>query len=541
MIILRKYSNKTISGRELSNLILFSIGKFVSLFGTFIYAFAIGLYVLNHTGSGLSFATTLISSTLPMVIISPFAGVLADRLNRKILVVLMDIFNGILMIGIYYVSSVYGLSLIMIYISTFIMTSFVTIFNISIEAAKPNIISENGIMKINSISKIIDSMATVLGPMVGGILFAFVDIKLFILFNGISFIFSGISEMFIDFKFNLKETKEEKNGLSFIRDIREGFRYMMRKNDIVSLLVIFVFVNFSIGLSISVPLPFIINNVLNLSAKHFGIIQSAFPLGLITGAIFVKKVDELFSYNKILALMNFILSLCIAMIGLPVLAVNNIINASVLLIYYCTIMFIIGIAISFIDIPLLSILQKSISDEYRGRVLSLVMSVVKIISPIAFVLSGFLINILPQYLLPIVGSLILFIANVAFLKDNDIKDLTFMLKSTTIIRGSIIYFVIELLIFIIFRPKNTEIFLLIWIVIPFLLLLDNMFNLEDVGSWKHVRNIEGIIPSKDLYEVERIGFKTKMRVYGGVLDEINLVYILYFIINVTIYVLVMQK
>lgn len=533
-----KYSNKSISKRELSNFILFSLGKFVSLFGTFIYAFAIGLYVLKYTGSGLSFAATLISSTLPMVIVSPFAGVLADRFNKKILVVFMDLFNGILMIGIYLLSSAYGLNLIMIYISTFIMSSFMTIFDISIEAAKPNMISENRIMRINSISKVIDSMATVLGPMVGGILFAVVDIKVFILFNGLSFVFSGISEAFIDFEFNLKETKEEKVELSFVSDINEGFRYMMEKHDIVNLFVIFIFVNFSIALSISVPLPFIINNVLSLGAKYFGIIQSAFPFGLIIGAIFVKKVNELFSYNRLLSLMNWILAICIAMIGLPVMPLSIIKSPVVLLIYYCIVMSIVGIAISFIDIPLLFILQNSISDEYRGRVLSLFMSVVKIISPIAFVLSGFLINTFPQYLVTTVGSLILFTANVVFSKEGCIKDLVSMLMFRSTIKGCVIYFVIESLVFIIFRPQNLEIFFMVWICIPFLLLLDNMFNLEEVNSWGHVGNIEGIIHLENVYEAKKIGFETKKRVYGGILDKTNLVHIFHIIINIIIYVLV---
>ena len=66
------------------------------------------------------------------------------------------------------------------------MTSFMTVFDVSMEASKPNIVSDDKLMKINSISTIIYSMSRILGPMVGGIVFAFVDIELFILFNGIS-------------------------------------------------------------------------------------------------------------------------------------------------------------------------------------------------------------------------------------------------------------------------------------------------------------------------------------------------------------------
>lgn len=539
MTMLNKFLNKSIDKRELSNFILFSLGKFVSLFGTFIYAFAIGLYVLKITGSGLSFATTLVFSTLPMVIVNPFAGVLADRLNRKVLVVLMDLLNGMLLIGLYFLSSVYGLSLAMIYSSTFIMTSFMTIFDISIESAKPNIVSKNSLMSINSISKIIDSISTILGPMIGGLLFAYMNIKLFIIFNGISFILSGISEMFIDFNFNNEVLNEETKGINLIEDMKQGFEYLLGKQDIVSLFIVLIFLNFSIGLSISVPLPFIINNVLMLDAKYLGIIQGAFPVGLIIGAVFVGKVSKQLSYKRILMVMNFILAICIALIGLPVLPFNIIINEMIILIYYCLIMCIVGLAISFIDIPLLSILQRSISDEYRGRVLSLGMSLVKIISPLAFILSGVLINILPVFILQLLGSMVLLISNVVQHRKNAKRHFEYKRGFSDIIKTNIICFIMELVLFIIIKPKNFEAFFLIWIFISLLLLLDNVINKKSNNPPMYSGYTNDIL-GMDVFKKDK-GLSKKKRIYGGIFDEINLVYGICLIINFLGYVLVMPR
>lgn len=538
MTISNRFLNRSTNKRELSNFILFSLGKFVSLFGTFIYAFAIGLYVLKLTGSGLSFATTLVFSTLPIVIVNPIAGVLADKLNKKILVVLMDLLNGILLIGLYFLSSAYGLSLPMIYISTFIMTSLVTILDISFAAAKPNIVSENNLMNINSISKIIDSMSTILGPMVGGIIFAFVDIRLFIVFNGISFIFSGISEMFIDFKFNYEELNEEKKEINLVEDMKQGFDYMLCKEGILSLFTVLIFLNFSIGISISVPLPFIVNNVLGFSSKYLGMIQGAFPVGLIIGAILVGKISKVFSYKRILMIMNFILAICIGMIGIPVSPLNIFTNKMVIFIYYCLVMCVVGVAISFIDIPLISILQKSISDEYRGRVLSLGMSMVKIISPIAFILAGAFINIFPVYLLQLFGSMILIISNIVNAK-NQIKgyfEYRKSLISRQIFQISIIYIILELALFIIVKPKNIQMFLLIWILVPLVLLLDNITNRNSNNPPKdlnYTNDIQGI----DILREKRNILQDK-RIYGGVLDEINIVYLSWLMINFVGYVLV---
>ena len=408
--------------KEKANVILYSLGKFISIFGTSTYTFAIGLYVLKITGSGLSFALTLTLGTIPMIIISPFAGVMADRFDKKSIVVTMDILNGILLIGLYFLSKTYGLSLKMIYASTLIMTIFTTFFGISLEAAKPNIVSEKMLMDINSWSKVIDSGSSILGPMVGGVIFAFVDIEFFIMANGVSFIMSGISELFIDFKYNHQEQIGTKVKVNFMKDIIEGFKYMIKRKNLMNMYRILIVLNFFLGFSFSVPLPFIINNVMKLSARAFGIIQGAFPVGLIIGALVVKKVIKRTSYERLLIMMSMVLALCFIMIGLPVLWITIEFSGVSYILYYCIVVFISGIAIAFIDIPILYILQKTIPDEYRGRVLSIGMSIVKTILPGALILSGILLNKLPSYILPILGGLGLFLFSIVVFNKNSFED-----------------------------------------------------------------------------------------------------------------------
>ena len=75
--------------------------KTVSIFGSSIYSFALGLYVLQITGSALNFAITLILGTIPMIVMNPFAGVIADKVDKK-LVVCMDVISGCLLITVIY-------------------------------------------------------------------------------------------------------------------------------------------------------------------------------------------------------------------------------------------------------------------------------------------------------------------------------------------------------------------------------------------------------------------------------------------------------
>jgi MFS family permease len=422
--------NKISKKKELYNFTLFSFGKLISIFGSAIYTFAIGLFVLQNTGSGLSFATTLVLGTIPMVIVNPFAGVMADRFDKKKLVVSMDILNGVLLVSVYLLSFAYGLNLMMIYVSTFIMTAFTCIFGVSLEAAKPNIVSDRRLVSINSVSKIIDSISSILGPMVGGIVFALIDIKMFILINGISFIFSGISEMFIDFNFNKDGSeiearnieKRAEGKISFIKDIKEGFIYIASQKNLINFIIVFIALNFCLGYGISVPLPYIINNILNLTSGQLGLIEGAFPVGLIIGAMFIKKVTDRVSFSKLLGSACIILAISMIFMGIPLVFFYDIFQDNVYVVYYSLIMMISGISISFIDIPIMIIFQKMIPEEYRGRVLSLSIMLAKVMLPVALIISGILINKIEAFILPITAGLILSIVGIVALKS--IKDNT---------------------------------------------------------------------------------------------------------------------
>ncbi|MBJ7930596.1 MULTISPECIES: MFS transporter [Bacillus cereus group] len=410
---LRIHSQNEQSTQELRNIYLYSFGKTVSIFGSSIYSFALGLYVLQITGSAWNFAITLILGTIPMIVMNSFAGVIADKVDKKKLVVCMDLLSGGLLITVYILSSNYGLNLFIIYTTTFLLTVFTTFFGIGLESAKPNIVSKERLMSINSISKIIDSVSLILGPMLGGIIFAVVDIKLFIMINGISFILSGISILFIHFKLFGHDIKEECSirEINFIKDIKEGYFYLMERESLKNTFHILISLNFFLGFAVTVPLPYIINTVLNLSSKQFGIIQGTFPVGMIIGAILVKKITNRFSYSYLLKKLSSMLAVFMIISGIPVLFKSFEANDFVCVITYCVVMFSFGLIIALIDIPLIYFMQKEVPDEYRGRVLSIGLSIGKMMQPIALTLSGLLLNYIPAYTLPIAGGIVFLILN----------------------------------------------------------------------------------------------------------------------------------
>jgi MFS family permease len=397
-------------------MVLLSVASGISMFGTAIYNFAIGLYVLKMTGSGLSFAGTMVLAIISAILVNPFAGVFADKLNKKFLAVFTDIINGVLLLGLFLLSLKCSLNLFNIYMITLLLNIFSTIYGISMEAAKPNLVSEEKLMSINSISKIIESSSSILGPAIGGIVFAIMDIKIFILVNGLSFLLSAILQLLMDFKYNYRNNVTEKEGIHFLKDFSEGFQYLIKQKEMFKITGMYIALNFFIGFSINIPLPYIVNNVMNLNANFYGLIQAAFPIGMILGALIIKRIMEKYEFETIIRRSNNLLSAAMAAIGIAVILFYQFQNAVFYLIYFHLFMFLAGIAIASLDIPIFYILQQTIPDEFRGRVLSIGISLVKIILPVSLILSGVLINHIPSYILPLAGGIGLFLFNLIYLK-----------------------------------------------------------------------------------------------------------------------------
>ena len=409
---------KIIKNKESQNSILFYLASLISIFGTAIYTFAMSLHVLKSTGSSLSFSSTLILSILPIVFFNPFVGVIVDKYDKKKLVILANILNGVFLLGIYVISLFNGLSIGLIYLSTFVISSINIVFDVSIDSSIPNLVSKVKIVNINAGNRIIDSISSILGPVMGGIVFVFFDIKTFILVNSISFLISSILDWKIDFKLyksNSLEKEKSKNKNYFI-EIKEGFKYLLSKKNIKDFIIIFIICNFFISFSISIPMPIILNNIFMLPEKHYGFIQSGMPIGMIIGAIIVKKIINKLKLNNLLSLNGTLMALEIILLAIPLMGEIKSFNINDLSAYYFFIMMLIGICISLVDIPFSYIMQTDIEEGYRGRVLSLTISLVKTVVPISYLASGLLLDNINPMIIVLLGGIAILIVSVSYYK-----------------------------------------------------------------------------------------------------------------------------
>lgn len=398
------------------NYILYALGIFISLFGSYVYTFAIGLYVLNTTGNAMSFAGTLIFGMLPVILFGPFTGVLADRYNKKLLIVSTDFINACLFFLMFYISSKGLLSLPIIYAMTFVVNLVTTVFDSAMSSSKVLIFDKDNIASINATSQVIRSTAVIIAPVFGGLVFGLIDISLFIFINGCSFLLSSFLEFFIDFPNQGRiATQDDSMAMNF----QAGIRYIKNKKNLYPYIAYFIVLNFVIGFALNVPFPYIINTLLKRPPALLGSIESFFPIGLLIGGLLISKLMKRYTYKKILKTINYALIVLLALVALPGLLDTSLLTNRFLLLYYGSINFVFGLGISFVDVPIITILHQEIEVAYQGRVLSLIMSIVKVIYPVGLALSGILIYQLNAFFLPFIGSLLVLVFSIYFNRSSD--------------------------------------------------------------------------------------------------------------------------
>lgn len=394
--------------KQFRNIILYTLGHSVSALGSIIYSFAIGLYVLNTTGSGMKFAITLLVSFLPSMMMTPFAGVFADRFDKKKIVVSMDILNGLLFIGFFIFIFTFKMTILSVYITAFLTNVITAFFAIAFEAAKPQLVYKEQLQKLNAISQLIHAGTAIIGPILGGFVYALMDIKTFILLNGISFLLSAVTEMFIDFKFS-GHTDVSKEVLKFkqvLESLNEGFHYIIKQKVIMSSYVFFVGINILMSLAIQVPLPYILNNHLNIGAKAYGIIFSFLPFGMIAGALIVGLVTKNIRAQKLFVIISFAAGILTVVMGLPYFIPGLTSSKTMIYLFFATVLFAFGMMISLIDVPFSTLIQIETDEKFLGRVWGILIPMIKVINPLGYIVAGLLLEFINPYLIPLISGTI---------------------------------------------------------------------------------------------------------------------------------------
>lgn len=369
------------------NFILMIIGQIISLFGNAILRFSLSLYVLQVTGSASIFATILAVSILPTILLSPFGGILADRVSRRSIMLNLDFLTSFLIFGFSMVST-RGFSIVLVAILMISLSIIQAFYQPSVQASIPLLVSENQLMQANGIVVQINALATLLGPILGGFLFSFLPFSLLLNISGTAFFLSAILECIMRIPFQRVAT--DGSMLSIIRsDCRQSLHFLRHDNPtLLHLLLLLAGLNLVLSSFITVGLPVISNITLQLPPTFYGWLEAATGIGSIAGSIalpfFLKRVDMSGAWRFLLSGSLFLLPMVLVLfLHTPVYIAYACIFASSICIMLFAALF---------NIYAQTFLQKSTPNQLLGKVASMVTMVVMCSYPIGQSLYGILLE-----------------------------------------------------------------------------------------------------------------------------------------------------
>ena len=294
------------------------IGQIISLFGNSILRFSLSLYVLDLTGSAAVFGGILALSMIPTILFSPIGGIIADRVNRRNIMVALD-YSTAALITVFAIFFSMGDSLLLIGAVMILLSLIQSFYQPSVQASIPALTNDENLMKANGVVIQVNALANLVGPILGGFLYGFLGIEPIIIASGVCFFLSATMELFLHIPFIRQERKGDLIA-DAVGDLKSAFFFLSKDNPkMFQLLFAVAGINLFLSAMIMVGLPYIIRIFLGLSSQHNGFAEGALAVGSILGGclagIVGKKIQMSRSYVFLFAGSIVLLPIAISLIS----------------------------------------------------------------------------------------------------------------------------------------------------------------------------------------------------------------------------------
>ena len=367
-------TKQTLSGMTGFTVVWF--GQIVSLLGTSMTNFAITIWAWEVTGKATTLALLQLFFFAPTVLMSPIAGALVDRWNRKLVMIFSDLAAGMGTIIIFVLFSTGLLEIWHLYIIFAFMGAFQAFQFPAYSAAVSTMISKEQYTRASGMLGLANSASRIFGPVAAGILLRSVGTTGILGLDIMSFIIAIIAVLIVSIPQPVVP-EESADKPSLLEDSIFGFRYIFQRPSLFGLQLVFFFINFSANLCLPLIAPMILTKTGN-NTISLGSVQSAAGAGgLIGGLILSTWGGPRKKVNGVLSGMIFS-----SLLGLVVLGLGD------GLYFWMFGSFMNMFFIPFVNGSNQAIWQSKIPPEMQGRVFSARRLIAQISAPLAMMITG---------------------------------------------------------------------------------------------------------------------------------------------------------
>ena len=381
---------------------VFLVGQTITTFGSFLVQYAIMWHLTLTTKSGLVLALAAVFGFLPQAIVSIFAGVWADRVNRKVMIIVSDsvIALATLILAVFMLSGVEDLWLIFLIMAVRSIGAGVQMPAIS--ALVPQIVPTDKLLTVNGINSSISSSLQLLAPVAAAAVYSTMSLSA-ILFIDVVTAVIGLSLLATVAVPTLARVASEDKP-SYFADLKEGMAYIFSNQLVRWVMAIFAII-FLLIVAPSNLSPLMIARTFGGEVWMLTVLELSFGVGMLIGgaliAVFAKKIDRI----------GMIIGSSI-LFGILATAMGFTTN----LILFFALFFVVGIAVPAFSTSAMTLLQETVEPERQGRVFGFLGIVMAVAMPLGMSILGPLADFVSvEILLIVTGIATVVIAVVAVL------------------------------------------------------------------------------------------------------------------------------
>lgn len=358
-----------------TNIALFIGSQTISLFGSSLVQYAIGWYITLRTGSGVMLMISIICGFLPTFFTSPFAGVWADRYNRKTLIILSDSLIALCTLALAVLFWAGYDSIWLLFSASVIRALGAGIQTPAMNAFIPQLVPSDQLVRVNAVSGSVNSMVNLLAPMLSGALLAFADLEA-IFFIDVVTAAIAIVILLVFLRVPIHEKMESETAGSYFQNLREGIDYIKQHAYIKK------FFLYSAGFFIcAAPAAFLtplqVTRTFGEEVWRLTAIEVVFSIGMMLGGITMMRWQGFKNKTFTIALGAALFGICTVTLGL----------ASAFW-FYLLMMGVTGLSMPFFNTPYMALLQQKVDTAYMGRVFGVLTMISSTMMPFGMLIFG---------------------------------------------------------------------------------------------------------------------------------------------------------
>jgi MFS family permease len=350
---------------------IYWLGMFVSLVGTWIQSIAQSWLVFQLTNSAFLLGVVGFLSSIPIFIFSLFGGVLADRVNkRNILIFTQTAFMllAFLLAGLTQFKLITAQQIMFIALLNGVIMAFDAPARQSIVV---ELVGKEHLFNAIALNSVAFNSSRIIGPAIAGMLVSLIGMSGCFYLNGISFLAVIVALFYIKFS-----KSAVRNNNSALKDLKEGLIFISRNRLIIALVSMVAAVSL-FGIAYVILMPVFVSHVLHAGVKGLGVLMSSIGIGALIGALTLARLGDFKYKGRLLIGAVFLFSLSLITFSL---SKDYIVSIFALIFVGCT---------SVIPVALINtLLQINVPDEFRGRVMSLFMITFAGLMPFGNLISG---------------------------------------------------------------------------------------------------------------------------------------------------------